>query len=132
MIARACAIFMINQIIIYQDEKGNKNDSTLLATLLKYLETPQYFRKQLFSKTKLLKFAGVLHPLNISSHLTTSNQKMIKIGDIRDALIIYYKGEKFLDIGINRLIPYFGKMKSGTRIAIQIKTTQQKFTVKEI
>ena len=132
MIARTCAIFKINQIFIYQDGKGNKNDSMLLATSLKYLETPQYFRKQLFPKIKLLKYAGILQPLNISNHLTTSNQKMVKIGDMRDALIMNYKGKKFLDIGINKLIPYFGKVKSGTRIAVQIKTTQPKFTIKEI
>ena len=132
IIARACAIFRINQIFIYQDGKQNKNDSALLSTSLKYLETPQYFRKEIFPKTQLLKYAGVLQPLNISSHLTTSNQKMIKIGDIRDALIINYKGKKFLDIGINKYIQYFGKMKSGTRIAVQIKTTQPKLTIKEI
>jgi len=132
IIARACAIFKINQIFIYQDGKQNKNDSALLSTSLKYLETPQYFRKEIFPKTQLLKYAGVLQPLNISSHLTTSNQKMIKIGDIRDALIINYKGKKFLDIGINKYIQYFGKMKSGTRIAIQIKTTQPELTAKEI
>jgi hypothetical protein len=130
--ARTCAIFKVNQIFIYQDGKQNKNDSALLSTSLKYLETPQYFRKEIFPKTQLLKYAGVLQPLNISSHLTTSNQKMIKIGDIRDALIINYKGKKFLDIGINKYIQYFGKMKSGTRIAIQIKTTQPELTAKEI
>jgi len=132
IIARACAIFKINQIFIYQDGKQNKNDSTLLSTSLKYLETPQYFRKEIFPKTQLLKYAGVLQPLNISSHITTSNQKMIKTGDVRDALIINYKGKKFLNIGTNRLIQYFGKMKSGTRIAIQIKTTQPELTAKEI
>jgi len=130
--ARTCAIFKVNQIFIYQDGKQNKNDSALLSTSLKYLETPQYFRKEIFPKTQLLKYAGVLQPLNISSHLTTSNQKMIKIGDIRDALIINYKGKKFLDIGINKYIQYFGKMKSGTRIAIQIKTIQPELTAKEI
>ena len=57
---------------------------------------------------------------------------MIKPGDVRDALIINYKGKKFLNIGTNKLIQYFGKMKSGTRIAIQIKTTQPELTVKEI
>jgi len=132
IIARACAIFRINQIFIYQDGKQNKNDSTLLSISLKYLETPQYFRKEIFPKTQLLKYAGVLQPLNISSHLTASNQKMIKIGDIREALVINYKGKKFLNIGINKPIQYFGKMKSGTRIAIQIKTTQPELTAKEI
>jgi len=132
IIARACAILKIDQIFIYQDGKQNKTDSALLSTSLKYLETPQYFRKEIFPKTQLLKYAGVLQPLNISSHLTTSNQKMIKTGDIRDALVINYKGKKFLNIGTNRLIQYFGKMKSGTRIAIQIKTTQPELTAKEI
>ena len=132
MLARACAIFKVNQIFIYQDGKLNKNDSALLSTSLKYLETPQYFRKEIFPKTQLLKYAGVLQPLNISSHLTTANQKMIKIGDVRDALIINYKGKKFLDIGINKHIQYFGKMKAGSRIAIQIKNTQPELAVKEI
>ena len=132
MIARACAIFKIKEVIIYRDGKENKNDSTLLSTLLKYLETPQYFRKQLFPKTNLLKYSGVLQPLNISNHLTTSNQKLIKIGDIRDGLIVNYKGKKFVDIGINKLIPYFGKIMYGTRIAIKIIETDQKFIIKEI
>jgi len=129
-IARACAIFKIKEIFIYQD--GNKNDSILLATILKYLETPQYFRKQLFPKTEQLKYAGILHPLKIPNHLTTSNPKMLKINDIRDGLIINYKGKKFVDVGINQLITFFGNEKYGTRIAVQIKTVRPKFSVKII
>jgi len=53
MIARACAIFKINQIFIYQDGKQNKNDLALLSTSLKYLETPQYFRKDDISKNTI-------------------------------------------------------------------------------
>ena len=132
VIARACAIFKIKQIFIYNDKKGNKNDLMLLSTVLKYLETPQYFRKQLFPKSKLLSYSGVLHPLNISNHLVTSNQKLIKNGDIRDGLIINYKGKKFVDIGINKPISYFGKAKSGTRIAVEITAVQPKFTIKEV
>ena len=132
IIARSCAIFRINQIFIYKDKNGNGNDSMLLSTLLKYLETPPYFRKQLFRKTKLLNYSGVLQPLNTSNHLATSNQKLIKINDQRDGLVINYKGKKFVDIGINRPIPYFGKMKAGTRIAVKIIDTKPKFVIKEI
>ena len=132
IIARACAIFKVNQILIYKDGKGNETDSMLLSTLLKYLETPQYFRKQQFSKMNLLKYSGVLQPLNIPNHLVTSNPKLIKNGDLRDGLIINYKGKKFIDIGINKSIPYFGKMKPGTRIAVKIIDTKPKFTIKEI
>ncbi|KFM20542.1 hypothetical protein AAA799D07_00349 [Marine Group I thaumarchaeote SCGC AAA799-D07] len=132
IIARACAIFSVNQIFVYKDGNKNKNDSILLTTLLKYLETPQYFRKQLFPKMQLLKFVGVLHPLKIPNHVTTSNQKMLKIGDVRDALVVRYKGKKFLDIGINKLIPYFGKESVATRITVQIKAVNPKFLIKEI
>ena len=49
-IARACAIFNVREIYIYRDSAGNKTDSILLSTLLKYLATPQYFRKQMLPK----------------------------------------------------------------------------------
>ncbi len=132
IIARSCAIFKVNQIFIYKDKGENRNDSVLLSTLLKYLETPQYFRKQLFPKSQLLNYAGVLQPLNIPNHLVTSNKKLIQKDDLRDGLIINHKGKKFVDIGINSLIPYFGKVKPGTRIAVKIINTQPEFTIKEI
>ena len=53
---------------IYRDGNENTNDRNLLSTILKYLETPQYFRKQLYPKSDLLKFAGVLYPLKIPTH----------------------------------------------------------------
>ena len=132
IIARACAIFKVKQIFIYKDKDGNKNDTMLLSILLKYLETPPYFRRQLFPKSKLLNYSGVLQPLNIPNHLVTSNQKLIKNGDIRDGLIINYKGRKFIDIGINKPITYFGKKKPGTRIVVKIIDTKPKFVIKEI
>ena len=132
IIARACAIFRIQEIFIYKEKKHSENDSVLLSTLLKYLETPQYFRKQLFPKMNILKYAGVLYPLKIQNHLKNSNPKKIQVGDMRDAIVINYKGKKFVDIGINQLIPFFGKEESGTRIAAQIKTKYPKLSVKII
>ena len=61
----------------------------------------------------------------------TSNKKLIQNGDLRDGLIINHKGKKFVDIGINSLIPYFGKVKPGTRIAVKIINTHPEFTIKE-
>jgi len=132
IIARACAIFKVKEIFIYKEKNYNRNDSVLLSTLLKYLETPQYFRNQLFPMMNILKYAGVLYPLKIQNHLKTSDQKKIQVGDIRDAIIINYKGKKFVDVGINQLIPFFGNEKYGTRIAVQIKTVRPKFSVKII
>jgi len=132
IIARICSIFRINEIFIYHDGKLNNSDRILLSTILKYLETPQYFRKHLFPKMNLLKFAGVLHPLKIPSHTKIKDPKRIKTGDIREGIIVNFKGNKFLDIGINKLISYFGKKNVGTRVILQFKNGYPNFSVKEI
>ena len=112
IIARACGIFKVNEIIIYKDGKDNEQDSKLLYTVLKYLSTPQYFRRKMFPKSNLLKFAGVLPPLKTPNQIGTSNAEEIKIGDFREGLIVGLKGKKFIDIGINQLIDYHGKVLS--------------------
>jgi hypothetical protein len=132
MIARACAIFQVEEIYIYHEAGGNIQDTKLITTLLKYLETPQYFRKYLYPKMRLLKSAGTIHPIQISHHTTTSNPQQIMAGDIREAIIIDAKGKKFIEIGINKLLAYFGKGKSRSRITIQFKTGYPNFSYKEI
>ncbi len=132
VIARICSIFRINEIFIYHDGKSNDDDRILLSTILKYLETPQYFRKYLYPKTNLLKFAGVLYPLQIPSHSKIKDPKLIKPGDIREGIIINFKGKKFLDVGLNQFISYFGKKNVGTRVILKFKNGYPNFSVKEI
>ena len=130
-IARACAIFKINTIYIYQDGI-NKEDRSLMVTIFKYLETPQFLRKRLFPKMNDLKFAGVLHPLKIPSHITPADAKKIKKGDVREGIIVSYKGRRFVDVGINQLVQYFGHEKIGKRATVQFKVGYPKFEVKAI
>ena len=131
-IARACAIFKIDEIFIYHETMGEKSDAILMTTILKYLETPQYFRRNLYPKMDLLKYSGILHPLNIPSHSKIHDPKKIKSGDIREGLVISVKGKKFVDTGIKHLVPYFGKEKIGQRITIKFKTGSPNFAIKEI
>ena len=130
-IARACAIFKINTIYIYND-KGSNQDRSLLVTILKYLETPPFLRKRLFPRVNELKYAGVLHPLKIPSHVTPTNAKKISSGDIREGIVSSYKGKRFVDVGINQLIPYFGRKELSKRVTIQFKKGFPEFSIKEI
>jgi predicted SPOUT superfamily RNA methylase MTH1 len=130
-IARACAIFRINTIYIYQDG-SNKDDRNLMLLILKYLDTPQFLRKRLFPKMNDLKFAGVLHPLKIPSHVTPADAKKIKKGDVREGIIVSFKGRKFVDVGINQLVQYFGHENIGKRTTVQFKAGYPKFEVKPI
>ena len=131
-IARSCGIFRVDEIIVYRDGKGNDNDAKLFVTILKYLETPQYFRRHIFCRTNLLKFAGVLTPLKIPNQTGTSNPKELKTNDIREGLVVRVNGQKGIDLGINQIISHHSKHDVGKRILVKIKTPFPDFTVKEI
>ena len=131
VLARACAIFKTDTIYVYQDGE-NKQDGSLIVMILRYLETPQFLRRRLFPKMNDLKFAGVLHPLKIPSHVTPANSKKINRGDVREGIVVSIKGKRFVDAGINQLVPFFGKTAIGKRVTVQFKEGYPKFSVKEI
>ena len=131
VLARACSIFKIDTIYVYQDGE-NKQDGSLMVMILKYLETPQFLRRRLFPKMNDLKFAGVLQPLKIPSHITPANSKKINRGDVREGVVVSVKGKRFVDVGINQLIPFFGNASIGKRTTVQFKEGHPKFSVKEI
>ena len=131
VLARACAIFKIDTIYVYQDG-DNRNDRGLMVMILKYLETPQFLRRRLFPKMNDLKFAGVLHPLKIPSHITPANSKKINTGDVREGIVVSIKGKRFVDVGINQLIPFFGNTPIEKRVTLRFKEGYPKLSVKEI
>ena len=131
VLARACAIFKVDTIYIYQ-EGINKSEGSLMVMILKYLETPQFLRRRLFPKMNDLKFAGVLYPLKIPSHVTPVNSKKIKTGDIREGIVVSVKGKKFVDVGINQLIQYYGNTPTGKRVTVRFKEGYPKLSIKDI
>mgnify|MGYP003336000059 FL=1 len=131
IIARACAIFGVQTIFIYDEGPGNTPDRLLLSTILRYLETPQYLRKTIFPKIDDLRYAGVMHPLQIPHHSLSSNPKNLKPGDIREGAIVFHKGKKYIDIGVHQMLPYYGKEWDKKRVTVQLKTVDP-ITFKEI
>lgn len=87
MIARACAVFRVDEIIIYRDPR--LDESRFIKDVLEYMETPQYLRKYIPIK-RTLRFAGVLPPLKIPSH----KPKQVKVGEIREGFVVGMRGKK--------------------------------------
>lgn len=131
-IARACSIFHVNTIYLYHEADGRDRDRSLLRTILRFLETPQYLRRTIYRKTDELRFAGSLNPLKIPSHVQTPDPKKIKAGDIRDGVVVYARGQKYLDVGFEQMIPYHGSDADGKRIIIQFKQGYPNFAIKQI
>ena len=131
-IARAAGIFQVNNIIIYKDGREFENDSKLLSTILRFLETPQNFRKRLYPKSGLLQFVGALSPIKMPNQTVTSDAKQVKKGDVREGVIFPRDGKKFIDIGIDHSIPYHGKKQIDKRAIVKIKDTLPNFSVHDI
>ena len=131
-IARACAIFRVNTIYLYREANGMERDRSLLRIILRFLETPQYLRRTMYKKLDDLKFAGSLNPLKIPSHVQTPDPRKIKQGDIRDGVVIYARGQKYVDVGIDKIIPYYGSEEEGKRIIVQFKDGFPNFSIKQI
>jgi hypothetical protein len=73
----------------------------LVATLLAYMETPQYLRKRLFKLKPELRYAGVLPPLRTPHHPLNRKMKNLKIGEYREGVALSKTGEGMLiDIGV--------------------------------
>ncbi|OPY27668.1 MAG: hypothetical protein A4E28_01937 [Methanocella sp. PtaU1.Bin125] len=116
-IARAAAIFRVDEIVIYHT-KGH-DDTRFISTVLRYAETPQYLRKALFPMQDALRFAGVIPPLRIPSHTVTDES------EYREGIVTNVGSDQsvWVDAGIGSPIPLEmpGRdLKKGERISVRI------------
>jgi predicted SPOUT superfamily RNA methylase MTH1 len=105
LIGRAAAIFRVDEIIVYPDSpKVNQMaDMDLVATLLAYMETPQYLRKRLFKLKPELQYAGILPPLRTPHHPLNRRMTDLKIGEYREGATLDKTREGTLvDIGVEQ------------------------------
>lgn len=102
-IGRAAAIFKVNEVIVYADDPkvNQRRDIELIATLLSYMETPQYLRKRLFELKPELQFAGILPPLRTPHHPLKGKTQDLKMGEYREGVAVAKVKEGVLvDIGV--------------------------------
>lgn len=103
-IARALAIFRVDEVILYKDPFiHNKDDERIFMDILEYLCIPPYLRKKVVPIKNTLKYVGILNPLQIvATH--TASCKAVE-GEIRAGLVLSLsKHQLVLDIGIENEI----------------------------
>jgi predicted SPOUT superfamily RNA methylase MTH1 len=104
LIGRAAAIFRVDEIVIFSDNAGSPNqkrDRALMATLLTYMETPQYLRKRLFQIKPELRYVGILPPLRTPHHPLEHRAKKLKTGEHREGVVIAVnQAGSLVDIGV--------------------------------
>jgi predicted SPOUT superfamily RNA methylase MTH1 len=129
-IARAAAIFRVDEIAVYRDRRCP--DSREIAALLQYAETPQYLRRNLFGRSELLRYAGVLPPLRMPHHMVTPQ---LSEGQYREGVVVTHNGltdvgsdgSAWVDVGATSPIPMAQPMPVGTRITVRVFSRDEEF-----
>ena len=127
LIGRAAAIFRVDEIVVYRDSPKAAQDADLdfIATLLRYMETPQYLRKRLFGIEPRLQFAGVLPPLRTPHHPVSGKTRDLLAGEYREGVVLSETKEGLLvDVGVEQLALLREKQHAlGERLTLQIVKT---------
>ena len=136
MIGRALAIFRVEEAIIYPDrlEIDQRREANLIATILSYMETPQYMRKRIFKLRPELRYAGILPPLRTPHHPTDSRSEDLKVGELREGITIRrVKRGTLIDIGVEKpaLMPKLW-IKAGIRVTVKITEIGRQIKAKPI
>jgi hypothetical protein len=131
--ARACSIFRVKKIYVYRDKTTNisTEDFSLLKTVLRYLDTPQYLRKLLYPLSDKLEYAGLLHPINAPHHRELERIRDVKFGDVRVGVILRVRGKLHVDVGLSSLVSFEGPGFHGKKVNVKIVSTHPSLKGKE-
>jgi len=124
LIGRAAAIFCVDEIIVFPDLLGFDQgpDMRLIATVLSYIETPQYLRKRLFRLVPELRYAGVLPPLRTSHHPVLNRVRDLGFGEYREGVVVSSTNAgSFVDVGVERSVLVSGvQLPVNSRVTVKI------------
>jgi len=133
LIGRAAAVFRVDEVIIYPDNPkiNQMADMDLIATLLTYMETPQYLRRRLFKLIPELRYAGILPPLRTPHHPINRKMKNLKVGEYREGVTLFKaKDGTFTDIGVEQPALLLNKQPPiSKRITVKITKTGERVEV---
>ncbi len=124
LIARAAAVFCVDEIILFPDFQGvsQRREMSQIATILSYIETPQYLKKRLFKIRPELRYAGILPPLRTPHHPLSNRVKDLVVGEYREGVVVSSKADgSLVDIGLERpILSPSTQIPLDTRITIRI------------
>ncbi|KAI5068488.1 hypothetical protein GOP47_0016833 [Adiantum capillus-veneris] len=128
-IARAAAIFRVDEIVVFDDYDGENASNYMQETeseevgglfmvkILKYLEVPQYLRKALIPMQWCLSSAGKLPPLDVPHHLRKHEWRPFREGVILDKRPSSSSGS-CVDVGLDKEVLVRQSLRPGTRVTV--------------
>ncbi|CAL8084638.1 unnamed protein product [Orchesella dallaii] len=131
-VARAAAIFCVDEVIIYDDTGGHGTmGCEQMARILQFLECPQYLRKLLFPIHPDLQYAGLTAPLDIPHHLRRTEALPYREGVVsskprKDG----GKDYSLVNVGLDRDCRVSKKLKKGVRVTVKFEDASPDYILK--
>lgn len=125
-VARALAIFRVDEAIIYNDrfDDTSENDGRLFQKLLAFQETPQYLRRTIFAQDHELQFAGILPPLRLPSHPTIEKPRN---GLLREGVVARSGSASLVEAGFESRVLINSRLKERERVTIKLTRIGPRF-----
>uniref|UniRef100_A0A7S2JTI2 RNA methyltransferase n=1 Tax=Leptocylindrus danicus TaxID=163516 RepID=A0A7S2JTI2_9STRA len=127
-IARACAIYMVDEVIVFDDQLGGdsaKSQKALsfMAKILQYMECPQYLRRNFFPMHHDLQFAGLLCPLDAPHHVRVGERSKFREGVVlgEDKCSSGSEGKSFVNIGVRQPVEIDRQLPAGIRCTVELE-----------
>ena len=124
-IARALAVFKIDEVVIFSDTKEDSTGNSQLVNILTYLECPQYLRKDFFPIHKDLKFAGVLNPTDMPHHLRAYEESLYREGIVRERKSPS-GGQSYAFVGLQKECELDQELEAGIRVTVKLLSENKK------
>ncbi|RLF11262.1 MAG: hypothetical protein DRJ69_02095 [Thermoprotei archaeon] len=122
LVGRACAIFRVDEVVVYKDVEGCEEDAELLVELLNYMCCPQYLRKLVYPLKPSLRYVGTLPPLRTPNHPLESRVEDLPSSSFREGLVIECRrGVLRIEAGLRRLIEVEGRARVGERVVLELR-----------
>ncbi|MEM2739343.1 MAG: putative RNA uridine N3 methyltransferase [Candidatus Bathyarchaeia archaeon] len=124
LIGRAAAIFRVDEVCVYRDlygvmDQGRSVD--LIASILRYMETPPHLKRKLIGLKPELRYAGILPPLRLPSHTPPKRIGEAISGEVREAVVERGGAECYVDAGFDRPVRLVGvSPPRGSRITVRL------------
>lgn len=122
-VGRGLAIYRVEKVFLYDDGGEDVDDvdgeAKIISSLLEYMDTPQYLRKDLFPYMEELRYAGILPPLRTPHHPLRDERN--GSGDVREAAVVESGESKSrLNIGLPENGICEEKLEEGSRVTVRL------------
>lgn len=122
-IARACAIYEVDEIIVYMDSPyefsgdTEKGPGIFCCRLLQYLECPSYLRSVLFPVHNDLKFVSLLPPLDMPHDMASDSISFYREGVVSDNSVV---NGSMVNVGQSEEVFISHTLQPGTRVTVKL------------